>query len=203
MNPRRRFFDQMAEVWDIRADASRLRRRLTSELPGFRIRSGESILDVGCGTGNLTSELVKSVGPTGRVVALDLSLKMIERARAKERGAPVAWLECDATLAPLRNETFDRVFCFSSWPHFPDPPALAGELWRVLRDGGRLHIWHSIPREAVNQIHRTSATAVAADFLPPAGLLAELLRRTGFAIEECQDDEAGFLLSAVKGKDGC
>jgi ubiquinone/menaquinone biosynthesis C-methylase UbiE len=198
LNPRRRFFDQMAEVWDIRADASRLRRRLTSELPGFRIRSGESILDVGCGTGNLTSELVKSVGPTGRVVALDLSLKMIERARAKERGAPVAWLECDATLAPLRNETFDRVFCFSSWPHFPDPPALAGELWRVLRDGGRLHIWHSIPREAVNQIHRTSDPAVANDDLPPAHLIAELLRRTGFRIDDCRDDEAGLLVSGAK-----
>lgn len=203
MNARRRFFDQMAEVWDVQADASRLSRRLTSELPSFQIRAGERILDVGCGTGNLTSELVKSVGTTGRVIALDLSLKMIERAREKHPDAPIAWVECDATVAPLRSGTFDRVFCYSSWPHFPDSAALARELWRILRDGGRLHIWHSIPREAVNQIHRTSAPAVAADHLPPAGLVAELLRRTGFAIDECRDDEAGFLLSGVKEQGRC
>ena len=199
MNPRRRFFDRMAGDWDVRADAERLRRRLIEELPHFGLAAGESILDVGCGTGNLTAELGRSVGATGRVVAVDLSLAMIEKARAKRPAGPIRWIQCDAALGPLRGQIFDRVFCYSAWPHFPAPEALAEELRRLLRDGGRLHVWHSIPREAVNAIHRTAGAEVAEDLLPPAPALCGLLERSGYRIEESRDDGTGFLITARKG----
>ena len=198
MHSKRHFFDEMAEVWDKRANASRLRSLLQEELPRFCLASGERVLDVGCGTGNLTAALVSLVGVRGRVAAVDLSPGMIRRARLKVPEPRVVWAECDAMAAPFDRESFDRVFCYSVWPHFEDSKALSEELWRVLRVGGRLHIWHSISRAAVNEIHRSSGPAIHRDHLPPAAEVEALLRRTGFRIESGRDDDTGFLVTGCK-----
>ncbi len=198
MDPKRSFFDEMATVWDFRADAERLLRQLADELPRFEVRTGESVLDVGCGTGNLTGKLVELVSSRGRVTAVDLSIGMIRRAREKHRDCEISWVECDGTCTPFRCGSFDRIFCYSAWPHFPDPRAVAGEMFRLLRKGGRFHIWHSIPRDKVNEIHRSAGRAVSGDHLEPAEDVALLLEANGFRIEESRDDESGFLVSSVK-----
>jgi len=188
----------LAGSWDVRANADRLVAKLATDLPGFGVVLGESILDVGCGTGNLTGFLVGLTGDAGRVVAIDLSLEMIRRAREKHPSRRISWAECDAVRSPFSNGAFDRVFCHAVWPHLPDPTAAAREVYRLLRKGGRLHIWHSIPREAVNQIHRSSGQAVQGDLLEPAAAVARLLESSGFEIAERYDDENGYLVSGVK-----
>ncbi len=196
MDSKRRYFDEIAGAWDEQAKASLL--RLFEELPRFHVAAGERVLDVGCGTGNLTARLLELVGDRGQVVAVDLSLRMIGRARVKARGGRVVWAECDALVAPFRCESFDRVFCYSVWPHFEDPRGAAREIWRLLKIGGKLHIWHSIPRASVNEIHRSAGPAVCLDHLPPAVEIESVLRRVGFGIESSRDDDTGFLVSGSK-----
>jgi ubiquinone/menaquinone biosynthesis C-methylase UbiE len=198
LDPKRLFFDEMAADWDVRADAERLLRKLAEELPRFEVQVGEMVLDVGCGTGNLTGRLVDLVGPQGRVTAVDLSLEMLRRGRDKLQDGEIDWAECDGTWAPFPDGAFDRVFCYSAWPHFSDHPAVAAEMFRLLRGGGRMHIWHSIPRSRVNAIHRSAGPAVRADQLESAEDLSALLEANGFFVEETEDDERGFLVSALK-----
>lgn len=198
LDRRRSFFDGIAEDWDTRAGVDRLLHRIRKELPRFGLRKGERVLDIGCGTGNLTEVLAAVVGPTGKITAIDLSLSMIKKARTKNPGRRIEWVECDATRAPFGKDLFDRVFCYSAWPHFPQHEVLARELWRVLRKEGQLHIWHSISRAEVNQIHNSAGPPISDDLLPPATEVIRLLKANGFEVENSYDNETGFLVSAVK-----
>jgi ubiquinone/menaquinone biosynthesis C-methylase UbiE len=90
----------------------------------------------------------------------------------------------------------DRVVCFSAWPHFGDPAAVAAEARRVLRPGGTLHVLHVQSREQINEIHGRAGGAVAHDLLPPAAQLAALLEAAGLAVTETVDAEDRYRVSA-------
>src|SRR5262245_26866145 len=68
-------------------------------LDGAKFAPGESVLDVGCGTGQTTVEIARRVAPNGRVVGLDISRPMLEGARQRPKPAgavPIDFREADA-----------------------------------------------------------------------------------------------------------
>ena len=80
-------------------------RSLAAEATG--VGAGASVLDACCGTGDLTLELARRVGPSGEVIGVDFSPRMLERARAKldRAGYPrVRLLEADALALPLPDD---------------------------------------------------------------------------------------------------
>jgi demethylmenaquinone methyltransferase/2-methoxy-6-polyprenyl-1,4-benzoquinol methylase len=195
-DPKRAFFDGIAGSWDSWEDMEALDRRLADGLEELGVGPDETVLDVGCGTGNLTRALLARLSPAGRVVAMDISPGMLGVARRKVSDPRVAWLEADVGRLPLADASFDRAICFSVWPHIDDRAPAAAEIGRVLRPGGRLHVWHQIPRERVNEIHATAGDAVSGDVLPPAAETAELISRAGYRITGV--DTAGrYLVSAT------
>jgi SAM-dependent methyltransferase len=113
-------------------------------------RRGESLLDIGCGTGAATRPAAVAVGPTGRVVGLDLNVGMLEVARGLDattepgpdddevEAAEIEWIEASAEALPLANRSFDVVIASQSVQFPDDTAAAAGEIRRVLRPGGRL-----------------------------------------------------------------
>lgn len=117
-------------------------RQLTLEQA--QVRSGEAVLDVGCGTGDLTLLAKQRVGSSGRVCGIDAGLEMIAVARRK---AAKARVEIDFRIEPIEaltfpDQSFDIVLSSLMMHHLPDdlkPRALA-ELRRVLKPGGRLLI---------------------------------------------------------------
>jgi ubiquinone/menaquinone biosynthesis C-methylase UbiE len=197
-NPRAEFFDAIADKWDGWENLNELSQKLAMGFEAMGVNPDETVLDVGCGTGNLTSALLARLSPTGRVIAVDISPRMIEVARHKVRDERVAWNTVDASRLPLSAEHCHRVFCFSVWPHFEDTGAAAIEFRRVLKPGGQLHIWHLIPRARVNEIHTTASSVVSQDHLPPAEETAALLSRLGFEIVSLADDAEHYLVTAVK-----
>src|SRR5690348_16101129 len=67
-------------------------------------RTGERVLDIGCGCGATTLAFARTVGPTGRVAALDLSAPMLAEGKARAQAAGIAnvdWLQADAAKATL------------------------------------------------------------------------------------------------------
>src|SRR5262245_48328518 len=78
-------------------------------------QAGERVLDVACGTGVQTGPLAEAVGPTGRVVGLDFSPKMLAIARTIEidpsRMARIEWHEGDVMALPFEPVSFDIVLC--------------------------------------------------------------------------------------------
>lgn len=101
---------------------------------------GAKVLDVAAGAGDQTLDIAHRVGPTGEVVATDLSPAILALARTNAEQAglrnvttPVA----DAEALPLESGRFDGALCRLGLMLFPDPRRALRELHRVLRPGGR------------------------------------------------------------------
>lgn len=115
------------------------------------LRSGESVLDVACGTGVVARLAAKQVGRMGNVTGLDLNPGMLAVAASltasdPSTNAPITWLEASATTMPLSDRAFDVVYCQLGLQFFPDRPAALREMHRVLVAGGRLGlmVWQDI-----------------------------------------------------------
>jgi ubiquinone/menaquinone biosynthesis C-methylase UbiE len=115
-------------------------RQKTVELAG--LRTGEAVLDVGCGTGTLAIAAKRRVGPTGRVFGLDASPEMLSRARKKatETGTEIDFQMASAEALPFSEATFDVVLSTTVFHCLPDRARrlCIREMARVLKPGGRL-----------------------------------------------------------------
>jgi SAM-dependent methyltransferase len=90
------------------------------------LRPGERVLDVACGTGIVTRLLPDRVGPTGRVVGLDINPGMLAAARTAAPQALIEWLEGNVLGMPLPDAAFDAVVCQQGFQFFPDKLAAQG-----------------------------------------------------------------------------
>lgn len=196
LRAKRAFFDELSGRWDELQDMDRLANRLREGLREFQVQPWEVVLDLGSGTGNLARALMEHLGKEGRVVAVDISMSMLAKAVAKCRDSRQFGICASGEELPLRAQTFNRAICFSVWPHFIEPWKVASELFRLLRPGGMLHIWHLIPRERVNAIHAQAGEAICGDILSPPEDVAQLLQKWGFEILEAVEDSEGYLVSA-------
>ena len=107
-----------------------------------RLAPGESVLDVGCGTGSLAIAAQRKVGPAGRVDGVDASVEMIARARKKaaKAGAPVTFTHGVVEALPFPAGQFDVVLNTLMLHHLPADVRLAcaREMRRVVKPGGRV-----------------------------------------------------------------
>jgi demethylmenaquinone methyltransferase/2-methoxy-6-polyprenyl-1,4-benzoquinol methylase len=197
-----RYFDGIAAMWDGWEDLEAVAEKLSRGLDEIGILPDETIVDVGCGTGNLTLALLDKLTVDGRVMAIDISTEMIKKARDKVVDPRVSWHVGDALRLPFGDGTVDRVICCSVWPHFDDPAAAAEEFSRVLSPGGVLHVWHLSSRATINEIHATAGEAVANDILAPGAQTARLLREHGLDPYEIVDNEERYLVSAQRPRNG-
>jgi ubiquinone/menaquinone biosynthesis C-methylase UbiE len=195
------YFDSIAPKWDSWEDLERLAERLDAGVGELGMGEDEVVLDVGCGTGNLTRALLSWLSQRGKVKAVDFSPRMIGEAKTKISDPRVTWHIADAVDLPLENEAVDRVICCSVWPHFDDHAAVLKELRRVLRPVGMLHIWHLSSRRFINEIHTAAGEAVSKDVLAPVEETRAVLDRSGFAPFTAVEDETHYLVSAVKTPD--
>jgi SAM-dependent methyltransferase len=134
------------EVWffDLFLLDGKLRelRQRTADLA--RIRPGEKVLDVGCGTGTLAIEVQRRVGATGRVFGVDPGTRQIARARSKaaRRNLPTEFQIGVIEHLEFPDQTVDVVLNTLMMHHLPDDLKRQGfsEIARVLKPGGRLVI---------------------------------------------------------------
>jgi demethylmenaquinone methyltransferase / 2-methoxy-6-polyprenyl-1,4-benzoquinol methylase len=106
-------------------------------------RPGDSVLDVCCGTGDLTLELAGRVAPGGKVIGCDFSEPMLDLAREKteKRGVGGVRFEwADALSLPYDDARFDAVTVGFGVRNFADRDRGLREMARVLRPGGKLVI---------------------------------------------------------------
>jgi ubiquinone/menaquinone biosynthesis C-methylase UbiE len=132
------FYDAL--VWVLTVGRPRaFRRRL---LAPAHLQPGESMLDVGCGTGSLALEAKRIVGPGGDVHAIDASREMVARAsrKAGRSGLQVDFRFAPAQAIPFPDGHFDIVSSTLMLHHLPRSSRVecAREMRRVVRPGGRV-----------------------------------------------------------------
>ena len=124
-----------------RGQVRQLRQR-TADLA--RIRPGDAVLDVSCGTGTLALTAKERVGRAGRVAGVDPGAEQIARAsnKAARRNAPIEFQIGVIEQLPFPDQTFDVVLSTLMMHHLPAPLKRQGlaEIARVLKPGGRLVI---------------------------------------------------------------
>lgn len=154
-----------------------------------------SVLDVAAGTGRLPAALLGEPRFTGRVVALDGSARMLDRARRTlaDAGGRVTFAHHDAQSLPFEDDAFDVVACLESLEFFPNATAALREMLRVLRPGGLLLVSNRIGPDAWKLPGRARATPDA----------VRALEGLGFARVEPRAWLVDYdLISAIKSTDG-
>ena len=172
-----RYYDLLA--WLLTLGRERAFRERLTELAG--LQAGESVLDVGCGTGTLAITAKQRVGQSGVVAGIDASPEMIERAERKARkaGVEARFQTAVVEALPFPDASFDVVLSTLMLHHLPRPvrEQCAREMRRVLKPGGRV---------------------LAVDFAAPAsgrkGLLARFHRHGGLPLHDIVQllDDAGL-----------
>jgi len=177
---------------ELRAHHERLR-------AAYGIRRGDEVLDIGCGTGLTTREAARAAAP-GAVLGVDVSERMVERARelaAAERLDNVRYELGDAEVHRFEPGGFDVAISRFGTMFFADPAAAFANIAAALRPGGRLVllIWQRYER---NEWVRAIDAALGHDAQPPQPGLdpfslgeeeatAALLEGAGFADVRFED----------------
>jgi ubiquinone/menaquinone biosynthesis C-methylase UbiE len=141
----RAFYDKIARVYDLLAEHSEGPvRRVGLEM--LDVQPGQSVLEIGFGTGHSLVELAQSVGSRGRVYGIDLSEKMREIAHARlsdQQLADRVELTCgDALHLPYPSRSMEAVFMSFTLELFdtPEISMVLHECKRVLRPGGKIGV---------------------------------------------------------------
>lgn len=157
------FFNELAPNWDnmTKVDLPKLNHIVAQ----IELKDGQSVLDIGTGTGVLIPLLREKIGIGGRLVAVDVSTEMLAIARRKF-GNVADFFQADVISLPWAAQCFDQIICYSAFPHFPDKIAALREMVRVLKPHGHITIAHASGRSKLNAFHRSLNNFVSSDLLP-------------------------------------
>jgi ubiquinone/menaquinone biosynthesis C-methylase UbiE len=109
----------------------------------LQLQPGERVLDVPCGTGHSALKAAERVGPTGRIVALDVSERMVQLVRAKAARLRTGNIDAgvaDMTRLGTPDAAYDAVICVLGIFFVPDMPAALRRLAAQARPGGRIGV---------------------------------------------------------------
>lgn len=137
-------------------------------------RQDARVLDLCCGTGDMTFALRRQGGePAARILGVDFSHAMLQRAKAKSAGKSVRWVEADALRLPFTDGQFDLITAAFGFRNLADYDAGLHEIARLLRPGGECGILDfGEPRGLMGKLYRVYFKRV----LPAIGTLISGVR---------------------------
>jgi len=141
----KKFYDRISRFYDYVAGAFE-RKYAEMALERLSIQNGETVLEIGFGTGHSLKRIAQSVGSKGKAYGIDISSGMLEVTRRRlEKAHLTSRVELrrgDAVKLPYTANTFDAVFISFTLELFdtPEIPKVLQEIKRVLKPDGRLGI---------------------------------------------------------------
>ncbi|WP_055070226.1 class I SAM-dependent methyltransferase [Clostridium massiliamazoniense] len=190
MDKMKEFFNNLAADWDnqSKGDPEKIERILkTAEL-----KDNSKILDIACGTGVL-EEFLLPHNPNS-ILAVDLSEKMIEKAKSKYDDFRITFL-CE-NIFNIKDEKFDFIIIYNAFPHFLEPEKFINHISTLLNKDGQLVICHGMGRKPLNDHHKRTANEISLG-LKPASEVAELIS-SSFTIKNVTDEEHIYIVYGTK-----
>lgn len=187
------YFDERADSWD-ESGCSGESRVQGAVLSLVDLKPGDTVLDLGCGTGVMVPFYLAA--KAGKIVAVDVSEKMVERAREKFGGEPSVELRASDALSLDEGERFDAAVIYNAYPHFPDKLALVEKVYRMLKPSGRFVVAHGSGKDAINRHHEAVAAGVSCGLR--AASEESVLWADKFKIEALVDTPGFYAFSGVR-----
>jgi ubiquinone/menaquinone biosynthesis C-methylase UbiE len=154
-------FDKIAQLYSTQA---------AEFIARLDLKPGTRLLDVACGSGNLSFPAARA----GAVVTgVDIAANLLEtaRARAANEGLEIQFDEGDAEQLPYADASFDVIVSMFGAMFAPRPELVAGEMLRVCRPGGHIVMANWTPTGFIGQMFKLTASHVP----PPAGMPSPVL----------------------------
>jgi SAM-dependent methyltransferase len=187
------FFGARAAGWDA---------KFGDDIPAYTAAAHEAgyapgaiVADIGCGTGRALPALRAAVGEAGAVLAVEVTLEMLEQVRATGRDVEVSLILGDALHLPLATGSLGGIFAAGLVNHWPEPVAGLTELARVTASGGRLAMFHPTGRAALAARH---GRVVGPDEPLSPGRLGDALAASGWRLDTYDDAPERFLAVAER-----
>ena len=193
----RGFFDKLAPTWDENEMLS-TPEKVNHILDFMDIRKGQSVLDLGTGTGVLIPYIAERVGEKGKITAVDYSQEMLKRAKQKfEALVPTPeFLNMDFETENL-DEEYDRIILYCVYPHLHTPVETLKWLKSVnLKEAGLISIAFPCSEEFINNIHKEKLSE--SDRLLPAEELALFFRDNGLEAEVASASTENYIVNIKK-----
>jgi len=176
----REAFDQWASEGRDRGMEERHWHTAKHALERIPVEAGETVLDLGCGSG-YAARALREAGGAGRAYGVDASPKMVANARSYTDDPAVAFLQSDFERLPFESDSVDHAFSMEAFYYADDPDAVLAELHRVLRPGGTFSCAVNFYEENVHSHHwpeKVGVEMVRWD----RGEYREAFRRAGFHV---------------------
>jgi ubiquinone/menaquinone biosynthesis C-methylase UbiE len=135
-------FDSGASAWD-RFSTRFSALYIPALFAAAQIEQGQCVLDIATGTGPSAVKAATVVGQSGLVLATDISLSMLQKAKSNIGPLPVSLAAMSAEALACADSTFHAVICHLGLTFFPNPARGLDEFRRALRPGGRVAL--SVP----------------------------------------------------------
>lgn len=210
-------WDKHAKGWNDHSEqiGDWLRESTEAMLAMADIGPGTHVLDVAAGAGDQTLDIASRIGPTGSVLATDLSPAILEYAKEKARRAGhynVETQAADGEDLNVMEASFDVAICRLGLMLFPDPGKGLREMFRALKPGGRVCTMVFSTPDKNPCVTNLISTAFKHAGVPPRdpyqpggllslgkpGLIEELFRQAGFSHVATTKMMAPFRLPSVK-----
>jgi ubiquinone/menaquinone biosynthesis C-methylase UbiE len=191
----REYFNQLAPEWNTKVADNLI---LEEYMVRFGVSPEDRILDIGAGTGRLTEYITHLVGPRGFIVAADIADQMLFIAKQSLNPKNTSFLCSDVCSLSLISGFFDKALCFSVLPHIINLPQALTEIYRVLRQGGKLLVLHTEGSRQLNKFHASLDGVVNQDVMPSAQSLLSLARKIGFMGKTIAESETLYWVEMIK-----
>lgn len=193
----RNFFDRIAPEWDANEVLS-TRDKVTKILGYFGFKEGDSVLDLGTGTGVLLPFIAKYIGKEGKITAVDFSSGMLDQAREKFKDLD----PCpDFLNLDFENETvpgqYDKIILYCVYPHLHQPVDTLKWLRSVnLKENGSIFIAFPCGPDYINNIHKDRHSE--SDKLLPPKDLADFLSDNGLEASVLADSPNEYIVKIIR-----
>lgn len=187
-----RFFDRLSDKWDEMEEIED--KDIIPLLNEVGIKEGDEILDLGCGTGRITSLL--HMYSNDDVYGLDISKKMIDVAKKKYEGKEFAHFQAGDFFSYTENNGYDVIIIYNAYPHFINKDAFKESLKRNLKINGKFAIIHSISRQKLGKVHNDMEEKITRTLDDP--LTEANFFNDSFKINTAKEDDHSFLIIGTK-----